>query len=130
LFGELITLAPRLMTVTPETMSDPAAAKGFQEAVEAFAGALAKIPDADCDYVIDRCMEATQILTGGNGSGVVWTDLWNPRANRFQVEIDMAEMIQIASEVMRDNLSGFFSTPPTADEAMPTGQPQPTQALN
>jgi hypothetical protein len=131
LFGELITLAPRLMTMTPDGMSDPLVAKSLQEAIEAFAGALAKIPDADCDYVLDRCMEVTQRLSGGNGHGMVWADVWSERAHKLMFDdIDMAEMIRIASEVMRDNLSGFFSTPPTVGDPTTTGPQPPTSAFN
>jgi hypothetical protein len=47
----------------------------------------------------------------------VWSDIWNPRANRLMFDdIDMPAMMQIASEVLRDNLSGFFSTLPASSE--------------
>jgi hypothetical protein len=118
LFGQLLTLGPALAQATEprtngEDTSDTATARAAGDALEAFTLALARVPDADCDYVLDRCMEATQRLQGGNGSGVAWADVWNQRANRLMFDdIDLPAMMQIASEVLRDNLSGFFSMQP------------------
>jgi hypothetical protein len=123
LFGQLVALAPSLAQLSTDGMSDPDVAKNVETAVETFALALARIPDADCDYVLDRCMEATQVMTGGNGVGQVWTDLWNPRAGRSQVDIDMSEMMQIASEVLRDNLGSFFNMLPASAPATVAATP-------
>jgi hypothetical protein len=114
LFNQLLQLGPAIANLTPGTMGDAEANKVFEEALGAFTSALAKIPDQDCDYVLDRCMEVSQRLQGGNGSGQsVWADVWNSRLGRMMFEdIDVAEMFNIAGEVLRDNLSGFFSIMP------------------
>jgi hypothetical protein len=72
--------------------------------------ALASLPDADCDYVLDLCLAVVQRKQSGNGSGPVWSDIWNARANKLMFEdIELPAMLQIAMEVLRENLMGFFS---------------------
>jgi Phage tail assembly chaperone protein, TAC len=76
-----------------------------------FTKALAGLSDADCDYVLDRCLGVVQRLSGANGAGA-WGDVFNARANRIQYEdIDLMQMMQITAEVLMDNLGGFFATP-------------------
>ena len=76
-----------------------------------FTRALAALSDADCDYVLDRCLGVVQRLTGTNGAGA-WGDVFNARANRIMFEdIDLMQMMQITAEVLMDNLGGFFATP-------------------
>jgi hypothetical protein len=81
--------------------------------------ALASLPDADCDYVLDLCLAVVQRMQSGNGSGPMWSDIWNPRASKLMFEdIELPAMLQIAMEVLRENLMGFFSapvTPPASD---------------
>jgi hypothetical protein len=118
LFGQLLSMAPALAQApNPNGETPGETTMAFEHALEGFASALARVPDADCDYVLDRCMEATQRLSGtGNGAQPVWADVWNPRAARMMFEdINLPEMMQIASEVLRDNLGNFFSmSPPQA----------------
>ena len=92
-----------------ETM---ATASGMQSMLVPFSRALAGMADAECDYVLDHCLAVVQRLTGGNGAGAAYGDVWNQRARRIMFEdIDMMQMIQISAEVLMDNLSGFFATP-------------------
>jgi hypothetical protein len=130
LFGQLLNMAPALAGLTPGTLGDVEANKNFEMALEGFTAALARIPDADCDYVIDRCMEVTQRLQGGNGSGqATWADIWNARLNRMMFEdIELSEMFSITGEVLRDNLGGFFNTMPAPNGQMGSLE-QATQGL-
>jgi hypothetical protein len=126
LFGQLLNIGPAIANLTPGTMGDADANKAFEEALGAYTTALAKVPDQDCDYVIDRCMEVTQRLQGGNGSGQpVWSDVWNSRLNRMMFEdIELGEMFTIAGEVLKDNLQGFFNIMPVpSDQTLSASEP-------
>jgi hypothetical protein len=121
LVGQLLTLGPALaqiQSVPSDTAPDDAAvaatAKAFETALEALSTGLARIPDNDCDYVLDHCMGVTQ-RSAGNGGAPVWSDIWNERAHRLMFDdITLPEMMQIAVEVLRDNLADFFSLLPVA----------------
>ena len=73
---------------------------------EAFLGPLARtvgeLPDADVDYILNACLDVTQIRqdTGGFGRAIADT-----------VDLDM--LLGIAAHVLKDNLSGFFADLPS-----------------
>jgi hypothetical protein len=96
----------------------------FDTMLMPFAQALSKVSDADCDYVLDACLSVTQRQSGANGS-MVWSDVWNARAQRMQFEDidDVGSMIQIASEVLQDNLGNFFSTAGPTPASPPLAAP-------
>ena len=81
---------------------------------EAFLGPLARtvgeLPDADVDYILNACLDVTQIRqdTGGFArlrvNGVVMFPL------------DLTMLLGIAAHVLKDNLSGFFAEPPLGFE--------------
>lgn len=136
LIGHLASLGPLLAIASdPQFLTDEATAQAFERAVIPFAEGLAKIPDEDADYVLDRCMQMVQRGVGGNGSGAMaWQDIWNMRANRLQFEdIELPEMMQIAMNVVGENLGGFFSQtplPPATAAAIPAasnGSASPTE---
>ena len=109
-----IAAARRAMTEEGGETSDDEA-MDITRATEAmlvpFTRALAALSDADCDYVLDRCLGVVQRLSGSNGAGA-WGDVFNARANRIMFEdIDLMQMMQITAEVLMDNLGGFFATP-------------------
>ncbi len=108
-------VARRLAPLISEMMEmgDMLASIGEQEPnklIVPFAGALSRITDEDCNYVLGMCLEMTQRQQGGNGSGVVWVDVWNPRAKRIMFEdLDsLPMMIEVVSKILQDNLTGFF----------------------
>ena len=78
---------------------------------EAFLGPLARtvgeLPDADVDYILNACLDVTQIRqdTGGFArlrvNGVVMFPL------------DLTMLLGIAAHVLKDNLSGFFADLPS-----------------
>lgn len=90
---------------------------GEAQRVAAFLGALGKMTDDDCDFVIKTCAGVVQRLQGGNGSAV-WADIFNPRGNIFMFEdIDnLNAMLNIAGFVLQDNLAGFLSIRPPGSE--------------
>ncbi len=69
--------------------------------------ALAEMPEADCDYVLRRCLSVVQRQVG-----TAWQSVWNDSAKRLMFEdIDLAAMIQISMQVLGDNLGNFISAP-------------------
>ena len=79
--------------------------------VRRLAGPLARtvgeLPDADVDYILNACLDVTQIRqdTGGFArlrvNGVVMFPL------------DLTMLLGIAAHVLKDNLSGFFADLPS-----------------
>ncbi|MGG6461397.1 phage tail assembly chaperone [Solilutibacter silvestris] len=65
--------------------------------------AASKLSDEDCDYVIKSCMAVTK-----RQQGDAWSPVMNGAGFQFD-DIDLQAMLQIASHVLQDNLSGFFS---------------------
>ena len=89
-----------------------------------FAAALSRISDEDCNYVLGLCLSMTQ-RQQGNGSGPVWTDVWNDRAKRimFQDLDSLGSMIEVVSQILQDNLTGFFSGVSPGRETTPALEP-------
>ena len=80
--------------------------------LEPLAKAVAAMPDADCDFVLDACLSVVSL----NQSGA-WVQITN-RGGGLQFDvIDMGEMLQIAAKVIQENLGGFLpgkaATPPS-----------------
>lgn len=70
--------------------------------------ALSQASEADCDYVLQRCLSVVQRHQGNNA----WAPIWNDAAKRFQFEdIDMVTMLEIAVQVLMDNLGNFTNVP-------------------
>lgn len=72
--------------------------------------AIADVPDADVAWIVDRCMSIVQRQADG---GVAWTPIWNAQAHmtQFPDEIGLAEVMKLTYEVIRVNVSSFFSGP-------------------
>ena len=68
---------------------------------------VGELPDADVDYILNACLDVTQIRqdTGGFArlrvNGVVMFPL------------DLTMLLGIAAHVLKDNLSGFFADLPS-----------------
>lgn len=95
----LAKLGPRLgPTEKATTMMD---------LLEPAVDALAEMPEADCDYVLHRCLAVVQRQVG-----TAWQNVWNDGAKRMMFEdIDLSSMIQIAMQVLGDNLGNFIGAP-------------------
>ena len=77
--------------------------------------AVSTMPDADVEYVLNACLDVTQIRQESGG----WAKL---RANGVVMfPIDLATMLGIAAHVLKDNLSGFFDELPSALAVQGTG---------
>lgn len=67
--------------------------------------ALGEMSDANADYVLDTLLGAVQLqATGGK-----WGPVIASNGVLMNQEIDLAEMIEIAAEVFKENLAGFFA---------------------
>jgi hypothetical protein len=105
-----------------QTLSAQATDLRMLEAVlQVIAPVLAKLPDDECDYVLDRCLAVVQRLQGANGTQV-WSDIFNARSKQLMfADIGMPEMMQMAREVIQENLTGFFTISPNEASAPATG---------
>lgn len=66
--------------------------------------AIAKLSDADTEYVLDACLEVTERQQGAG-----WAKVQTKGARRPMFDdINFAVMLKIAMAVMQDNFSSFF----------------------
>ena len=78
--------------------------------VEPLAEALAGLPDAAVDYVVDTCLSVVQ-----RQQGPAWQFVWNKQAQAMQfADIEMPAMLQIVAQVIMENLRGFTAALPPA----------------
>jgi hypothetical protein len=101
--------------------------------IGAFLEALGKVSDEDCDFIVKTCASVVQRQQGGNGSGPVWADIFNARANAFMFEdIDnLGAMFDITGRILQDNLGDFLSIrAPGSEMETPLPQPAPATASN
>lgn len=124
LIGQFVALGPMLnAALSAETMDQAT----IEALILSLSGALSRMEDAECDYVLDHCLGVVQ-RSSGNGGGPVWSDIWNARANALQFQdIELPAMLQITAEVLQENLSSFFATGLPAAIARNTEQAQPPQ---
>lgn len=74
------------------------------EIFASIASALADMPDEQCDYILDTCLGACLRQQGDK-----WVKVYNDRVKALQFDdIDLTAMLQIAQNVIQENLSGFF----------------------
>ena len=89
----------RLATVTERLV----ALAGSAGDPEAFLGPLARtvgeLPDADVDYILNACLDVTQIRQDTGGL--------------VMFPLDLTMLLGIAAHVLKDNLSGFFADLPS-----------------
>lgn len=65
---------------------------------------IAKIPDADTDFIFNTCLAVTQINQDG-----VWVDVVSKLNGTLMFHnLTMAELIGISFAVIRENMGGFF----------------------
>lgn len=65
---------------------------------------IAKMSDEETEYVLATCLE---VVKRKEGEG--WAKVYVSK--RFMYPIPMQDMVRLAIEVMKENLSGFFSGP-------------------
>jgi hypothetical protein len=110
LISQLATFGPMIA----QALSGDASPEATEALIMPLTRALSGMSDQDCDYVLDACLAVVQRGQGGNGAGpALFADIWSPRAGKLMFEdIQLPEMLQIAAEVLRENLTGFFAISP------------------
>lgn len=84
--------------------------KGDQaRGLAALGEAIAEIPDADAEYIINACLGAVELRQDAGSPGGVgnWARIRVNGALMFPLELD--EMLFLTFQVVRANLSTFFS---------------------
>lgn len=72
------------------------------------ANALAKMPEADVNYVIDTCLAVcTRVEPGGLAPVMV-------EGRIMYSDLDMAGMMQLVNAVVKENCGNFFPEPPVS----------------
>lgn len=101
-------LGPVLAKIGPAIMQ--ASDQDWLARLEPLVEAMAAMPEEDCNYILTRCLAVVSRF-----QGAAWAQVWNEPAKRLMFEdIDMSVMIQIAIQVLGDNLSNFFTVPPSS----------------
>lgn len=74
------------------------------------AEAIAGMPDADWDYVIDECLGVCKRVQ----SGGAWAPIWNRQARRTQFDdINLITMVKIVIRTLDHSVGGFFAALPS-----------------
>lgn len=82
--------------------------------------ALSTMPEADCNYVIEKCLAVTKRFQPPSS----WVTIFNVQARRLQFEdINLQSMLQITMRVLADNLANF-----SQGDAQNTVAPQSQQS--
>mgnify|MGYP000094691481 CR=1 FL=1 len=77
------------------------------ERLVALAGSAGELPDADVDYILNACLDVTQIRQDTGGFARL-------RVNGvIMFPLDLTMLLGIAAHVLKDNLSGFFADLPS-----------------
>jgi hypothetical protein len=87
-------------------------ADGFSiDALSPIADVIAKMSDADSEYIIGSCMAVTtREEAGGRG----WANIWSLTAKRPMFDdIDMGTMLHVTFHVIMDSIAPFSSALPS-----------------
>ncbi len=66
--------------------------------------ALATMKDDDCDYVLDACLSVVKIMQAGRATPIMASN-----GRLMFDDITMPQMLQIAAEVVMQDLAGFMA---------------------
>lgn len=82
-------------------------------------GAMAGMPDADCDFVLRTCLAVVQ-----RQQGQAWAPVIAPQQGLAMMfdDIGLTELMQLTVEVIKENLSGFFSAAAALGMELPATQ--------
>lgn len=78
--------------------------------------AIGDMPDEDVDYIITNCLAVVQTYRGN-----AWHRVQALSGEMMYSDIELQHMLQIVFEVMKANLSSFFSALPSAPMPEPEG---------
>lgn len=104
-------LAP-VMAALAKAAADTGGALTPDAVLEPMAEALASMKDADVDYVLNACLSVTSRLNNSTAYSPVKVG----NAIMFD-DIGLPEMMQIAMQVVQDNLGNFLTAPPGGSSA-------------
>jgi hypothetical protein len=78
--------------------------KDFTAFLQPIADAIARMSDADCDFILQSCLGVVQRQQGN-----AWSPVFAGAGKALMFDdIDLGVMLQIAVQVIQDNLGGFF----------------------
>ena len=76
------------------------------EALGPIADVVARLPDEDVNYVLDRCLSTVQRKKDGDTG---WAPIWNASAKRAMFDdIDMMSMLLISGNVVMNAVGPFY----------------------
>jgi hypothetical protein len=121
--GQIMSYLPDLGAMRLDDLNDPATRAALEMVLVPIAQGLTpgRISDADWDYVLDTCLSVVQRQVT-NGGAVAWAEMWRGGRIMFD-DLNGMELIQVAIQVIQDNLTGFFSGPPQTQTDGPTLEP-------
>ena len=74
------------------------------DAAGRFVDAIGTLEDAECNYVLDKCLSICS-----RKQGDTWAPIWNSSVMRLMFEdIDMVVMLRLCFTVLQENLGAFF----------------------
>lgn len=101
LLGELDNLAALNAAMTTRDEASLLAVAGC------IGRAVAVLPDADADYVLDACLDAAEVRQDG---GAGWAKLRSNGTTMY--DLDMVQMLTVAGRVIQENMAGFMGALP------------------
>lgn len=110
-------VARRLAPVVPDVIGSLASMKRmvmgekvdiaeFARLINGGVNGLARMSDADADYVLDECLSVVTMSQMGH-----WVKIWSPGAGPMFDTLDLAQMAQLVWAVVQTNLMNFFPAP-------------------
>lgn len=79
-------------------------ADNFAAFLQPIAEAVARMSDADCDFILQSCLGVVQRQQGN-----AWSPIYAGGGSALMFDdIDLGSMMQIAAKVIQENLGGFF----------------------
>lgn len=99
------SMAPKAIGADGEP-DEQASEVALVAAIPMIAEAIAKLTDADCDFVIFTCMSVVQRKVQQSGS---WAAVTSQSARRFMYDdITLPAMMQIVWHVLQENIGNFL----------------------
>jgi hypothetical protein len=78
----------------------------IEDVLKPIANQLAGMPDAEVDYILDRCLAVCSRENDRHGTG--WGPVMASNGRLMFQDITVAGMLQLAAAVIQENLAGFF----------------------
>lgn len=101
-------LAPLFSSFVGQQSAEGARASLADLQIQPIAQALAGMEDADCDYVLDACLSVVKLMQDGRAVPIMSTG-----GQMMFGFITMPQMLQIAAEVVMQDLSAFMVAAPS-----------------